>query len=96
MSNKLTLENVPAAVEQIQADISEIKRLLIPATPQPKESKPLLTLPEAAAFLGLSEPTIYRHVSTRSIPFHKQSSRLYFVPSELIAWIKSGRKSARS
>jgi excisionase family DNA binding protein len=93
MSNKMTLEQVPEAVQQIQADISEIKRLLNPLSIQPKDKKKLLILPEAAEFLNLSKPTIYRHVSARSIPFHKQGSRLYFIEVELLEWVKSGRKN---
>lgn len=91
--NKLTLEQVPEAVRQIQADISEIKRLLNPGAIQPKDKNRLMILPEAAEFLNLSKPTIYRHVSARSIPFHKQGSRLYFIEAELLEWIKSGRKN---
>lgn len=91
--SKLTLEQVPEAVQQIQADISEIKRLLIPGTNQPKDKNRLLILPEAAEFLNLSKPTIYRHVSARSIPFHKQGSRLYFIESELLEWVRSGRQN---
>jgi excisionase family DNA binding protein len=93
MSNKMTLEQVPEAVQQIQADISEIKRLLNPGQIPAKEKKRLMILPEAAEFLNLSKPTIYRHVSARSIPFHKQGSRLYFIEVELLEWVKSGRKN---
>ncbi|MFA5298835.1 MAG: helix-turn-helix domain-containing protein [Lutibacter sp.] len=89
----MTLEQVPEAVQQIQADISEIKRLLNPGQIPAKEKKRLMILPEAAEFLNLSKPTIYRHVSARSIPFHKQGSRLYFIEVELLEWVKSGRKN---
>jgi len=91
--SKMTLEQVPEAVEKIQADISEIKRLLKPGTIQTKDIKRPMILPEAAEFTNLSRPTIYRHVSARSIPFHKQGSRLYFLESELLEWIRSGRKN---
>ncbi len=93
MSNKMTLEQVPEAVQQIQADISEIKRLLNPGQIPAKEKKRLMILPETAEFLNLSKATIYRHVSDRSIPFHKQGSRLYFIEAELLEWVKSGRKN---
>lgn len=80
-------ENIPTVLARIEADVSEIKRRL----DQPKNT--LLTLLEAATFLNLSKPTIYRHVSNRTIPFHKQGSRLYFIEVELFDWIKSGRKN---
>ena len=93
MSSKLTFDQVPDTLQQIQADISEIKRLLNPGIIQPKDKNRLLILPEAAEFLNLSKATIYRHVSDRSIPFHKQGSRLYFIEVELLEWVKSGRKN---
>lgn len=85
------MENIPAVLARIEAEVSEIKRLLIPGAIQPKNK--LMTLPEAATFLNLSKPTIYRHVSARSIPFHKQGSRLYFIEADLLEWIKSGRQN---
>lgn len=84
-------ENIPAVLARIEADISDIKRRLNTPTDPPKAK--LLTLPEAATFLNLSNPTIYRHVSARSIPFHKQGSRLYFIEAELMDWVKTGRNT---
>jgi len=84
-------ENIPAVLARIEAEVSEIKRLLIPGAIQPKNR--IMTLPEAAEFLNLSKPTIYRHVSARTIPFHKQGNRLYFMESELLGWIRMGREN---
>lgn len=52
----------------------------------------LLTINETANFLHLAVPTIYGMVSKREIPFNKKRGRLYFLKSELIDWIKEGRK----
>ena len=51
-----------------------------------------MVIAEAAEFLNLSKPTLYRLVSHREIPFHKQSGKLYFIEKELLEWIKAGRK----
>ena len=82
-------ENIPATLSRIEAEISKIKKLLITGAIQPKNK--LLTLPEAAEFLNISKPTIYRFVSAKTIPFHKQG-RLYFFEAELLEWVKSGRE----
>jgi excisionase family DNA binding protein len=86
-----TSEEIPAVLSRIEADISEIKRRLNTPLDPPKVR--LLTLRETAIFLNKSEPTIYRLVSKRLIPFHKQGNKLYFIESELLEWVKSGRKN---
>lgn len=52
-----------------------------------------LTIEQAAAFLHLSIPTIYGHVSKAIIPCMKKGKRLYFSKRELTEWIKQGKKS---
>lgn len=89
MSEKLKFENLPEAVEQLSADISDLRRILLDKTPN-KPTNRLMVLEEAAEFLHLSKPTIYRLVSERIIPFHKQGGRLWFLEAELLDWVKGG------
>jgi predicted DNA-binding transcriptional regulator AlpA len=37
-------------------------------------------------------PTIYGYVHRRTIPYHKNSKKLYFLKSEIDAWLRSGRQ----
>jgi excisionase family DNA binding protein len=50
------------------------------------------TIDEAALALNCSKGTIYNKVSKDEIPFHKKGKRgrLYFIPSEILDWIKDG------
>lgn len=59
----------------------------------PPQTDNYIGVDEAAAFVRLKKSTIYKLVSTRKIPFNKtdKGKRLYFRPSELRAWIESGR-----
>lgn len=50
----------------------------------------VLTIEEAAEFLNLAKPTIYRLVSERNIPFAKKGKRLYFSTEKLTEWVESG------
>ncbi len=50
----------------------------------------LLTIDEAAEFLNLSKPTLYRLVSERNIPHSKKGKRLYFSKERLTEWVESG------
>lgn len=55
-----------------------------------------LTIQEASEFLSLSVPTIYSKVSKGELPVMKRSKRLYFSNSELLEYLKGGRKKTSS
>jgi len=88
--NNLTFENLPAAVEKLQLDVSEILQRIEKL--EPSKDRLMITT-EAAQFLTLSRASIYRLVNGRSIPFHKVHGRLYFLEAEILAWVKAGKKS---
>jgi excisionase family DNA binding protein len=98
MTEILTFNDLPKAVTMLTKEISELKRLLI----QKQESKPkeqpekLLNIQEAAQFLNLTVPTIYSKVSKGELPVMKRSKRLYFSSTELLAYIKDGRKKSNA
>jgi len=51
-----------------------------------------ITISEASALTRLAVPTIYGLVHKRKIPSYRRGKRLYFLKSELLTWIKSGRQ----
>lgn len=89
----LTFEFLPQAVTMLTKEVSELKRLIISKQEQPQvdDVKQLLSIDEAADFLGLSKPTIYSKCSRGELPYMKRSKRLYFSRTELIDYIKAGR-----
>jgi excisionase family DNA binding protein len=62
-------------------------------TEQPEQ---LLTIQQAAEFLSLAVPTIYSKVSKGELPVMKRSKRLYFSRTELMEYIKEGRKKSNA
>lgn len=64
-----------------------------PPTEQPEE---LLTIQEAAQFLNLTVPTMYSKVSKGEISVMKKSKRLYFSSTDLMEYVKSGRKKSNA
>lgn len=56
----------------------------------------LLTIQEAAQFLNLTVPTIYSKVSKGELPVMKRSKRLYFSSTELMEYLKEGRKKSNA
>lgn len=60
------------------------------------EEDTFLTIDETAKLLNLAKPSVYGLVHQNKIPYHKKSKRLYFLKSEIIYWIKSGKKESKS
>lgn len=90
---EITFNNLPEAVSSLADEIGEIKRLLTQKASEPQpEPEQLLTVQQAAEFLKLSVPTLYTYVQRAQIPVCKRHKRLYFSKSELLSWIKAGRK----
>jgi|TARA_B110000971_G_scaffold218990_1_gene259016 excisionase family DNA binding protein len=98
MEQNLTFDQLPKAVTMLTKEVSELKRLLIEKQEQTPTEQPeqLLTVQEAAQFLNLTVPTIYSKVSKGELPVMKRSKRLYFSNTELMAYLKEGRKKSNA
>lgn len=59
---------------------------------QAEQEPQFLTIGQAAEFLNLTIPTIYSKVSKGELPVMKRSKRLYFSKTELLQYIKEGRR----
>ena len=94
----VTFNDLPKAVTMLTKEVSELKRLLIEKQEQPPTEQPeqLLTVQEAAQFLNLTVPTIYSKVSKGELPVMKRSKRLYFSSTELMEYLKEGRKKSNA
>jgi len=88
--------------EVIEARLSSIENLILDLKHQPTKVEPtdqpeqLLTIQEAAEFLSLTVPTIYSKVSKGELPVMKRSKRLYFSRTELLNYLKDGRKKSNA
>ena len=79
--------------ERVTANILKAVRNQQPAPDQPEQ---LLTIQEAARFLNLTVPTMYSKVSKGELPVLKRSKRLYFSRTELLEYLKEGRKKSNA
>lgn len=87
---KYSFEDLPAAVGEL-ADKLAVIESLIKSRPQSPSPEKLLNIEETARFLGLTRQTIYEKVARREIPVNKKGKRLYFLQSDLLNWIRSGK-----
>ena len=79
--------------ERVTANILKAVQNNNPTTDQPEQ---LLTIQEAAEFLSLTVPTLYSKCSKNELPYMKRSKRLYFSRTELLEYIKDGRKKSNA
>jgi len=79
--------------ERVTANILKAVQNNNPTTDQPEQ---LLTIQEAAEFLSLTVPTMYSKVSKGELPVMKRSKRLYFSRTELLEYLKAGRKKSNA
>lgn len=81
---------------QIQQDLSEIKDILkginIQHLSGPKDAEQILNIKEAADYINLSVPSLYRLCSISQLPNFRKGKKILFSKDELTAWIKEGRR----
>jgi len=93
-----TFEQLPKTVAQLFEKVNNIERLLL--------EKGNNTLQQVDRWFDLNQlcdylpdkparATIYGYVHALKIPFHKKSKKLFFLQSEIDAWLKDGRKQTR-
>ena len=93
---ELTFEQLPRAVATIMESLQRIENLLQQKNEPLVESDRLLTVTETAEFLKLAVPTIYGLIHNMAIPYSKKGKRVYFTKSELLEWIRTGRRKTMS
>ena len=64
-------------------------------TPTHTNGEPFLTIEQAANHLGMSVRTVRRMVTIKSVPCYQPSWKLYFLKSELTAWMMRSKRGDR-
>lgn len=92
----LTFEQMPSAIERIIESLKRIEHRLNQQInmddSETENGESLFTVPEAAEFLHLSVPTIYGLTHKRQVPHQKRGKRIYFLKSDLLDWVKKGKR----
>lgn len=96
MNVNLTFDQLPEAVSILTKKVSELTRLITEKQQPTENPERLLTVQETADFLSLSVPTIYSKVSRGELPVMKRGKRLYFSSTELLEYLKDGRKKTNA
>lgn len=78
----MRLERIEAMLEKLQKPI--------------EETDPILTTDQAMLFLNLARPSMYLLVSQGKINSIKKGKKLYFLKSDLIKYLMSGRRKTKA
>jgi len=94
MTDKVTFDNLPQAVEQLREKID----LLLSQSAQTQshdDPHKLMTVEELRSFLPEqpARQTVYGWVNDRLIPYEKHGKRLYFRKSAIVRWLDNGRQA---
>ena len=93
------MTNYNVIIEQLINVISEkvsenIIKSMNPS--KPSDEDVFVCIDETVKMVHLSKATIYGLTHRKEIPFHKRGKRLYFLKSEILDWIKSGKQESKS
>jgi excisionase family DNA binding protein len=89
----LTLDEMSQAISSTQQATQKILDLLLNGKTQ-AESDGWLNIDQFIEYLPEkpAKPTIYQWVKEKKVPYHKRGKHLYFLKTDIDAWLKSGRK----
>lgn len=87
------------AFEQTQRDVKELKRaisrvesLVFKMAESQIQADDPKSIDEIEKLTGYTKPTLYGYCQKNKIPHHKKNGRLFFFKSEIIEWIKEGKR----
>jgi len=90
ISEKMENLSTDEKVEQLQKRISDLENVL-------NVAKDVMTLEEAALFMGMSKSSLYKLTHRQVLPHYKPNGKLiFFEKSELLAWMRQNRISSHS
>lgn len=91
--DNVTFEHLPKAVNQLSAEVKEIKAILLANITKPTQEDEWLDVKKLMEYLPdkPKRPTIYSWVNKKLIPYHKRGKHLRFLKSEVNQWLLRGK-----
>ncbi len=82
--------NLSKQVAELQERVKSLEQLL-------HQGKDVLTLEEAAKFMGIARSSLYKMTHEQTIPFYKPNGKMiFFEKSDLLAWARKNRVSSEA
>ena len=93
----MTNFNMPFSeiINIISDQIAEkVLKNLNPINSSPEDA--FMNIDDTSKLIDLTKPTVYGLVHQNKIPYHKKGKRLYFLKSEILSWLKSGKHQTQT
>ena len=90
MNKTIDTETLLLKVESHEHRIGVMENLL-------RDAKQVLTLEEAALFMGISKSSLYKMTHKHELPFFRPNGKIiYFEKSELLNWMRQNRSMSEA
>ncbi len=89
MNKTIDTETLLLKVESHEHRIGIMENLL-------RDAKQVLTLEEAALFMGISKSSLYKMTHKHELPSSVPTARLYTLKSELLNWMRQNRSMSEA
>ena len=90
MNKTIDTETLLLKVESHEHRIGVMENLL-------RDAKQVLTLEEAALFMGISKSSLYKMTHRHELPFFRPNGKLiYFEKAELLKWMRQNRSMSEA
>ena len=92
----MTQQNSVQKDTQVTKLIADLQKRVETLEDMLEAGKEVLTVEEAAKFIGMARSSLYKMTSDQTIPFYRPNGKMiFFEKSDILSWIRKNRVSSR-
>ena len=92
----MTQQNSVQKDTQLTKLIADLQKRVETLEDMLEAGKEVLTVEEAAKFMGMARSSLYKMTSDQTIPFYRPNGKMiFFEKSDILSWIRKNRVSSR-
>ena len=92
----MTQQNSVQKDTQMTKLIADLQKRVETLEDMLEAGKEVLTVEEAAKFIGMARSSLYKMTSDQTIPFYRPNGKMiFFEKSDILSWIRKNRVSSR-
>ena len=92
----MTQQNSVQKDTQMTKLIADLQKRVETLEDMLEAGKEVLTVEEAAKFMGMARSSLYKMTSDQTIPFYRPNGKMiFFEKTDILSWIRKSRVSSR-
>ena len=92
----MTQQNSVQKDTQLTKQIADLQKRVEALEDMLDAGKEVLTVEEAAKFMGMARSSLYKMTSDQAIPFYRPNGKMiFFEKTDILSWIRKNRVSSR-